>query len=51
MKIADMILWPGTKICERLGVNPTRDAALIRWMINTLIYLVIALIVVWIIVV
>lgn len=51
MKIADMILWPGTKICERLGVNPTGDAALIRWMINTLVYLVIALIVVWIIVV
>ncbi|WP_293440309.1 hypothetical protein [Planktotalea sp.] len=51
MKISDMVLWPGTKICERLGVDPTGDVALIRWMINTLIYLVIALIFVWIIVV
>ncbi len=51
MGIADMILWPGTKICEMMGIDPSSDAGLIRWMINTLIYLVLALIVVWVIVV
>jgi len=51
MSIADMILWPGTKICERMGVDPTSDAGLIRWMVNTLIYLVLSLVLVWIIVV
>lgn len=50
MSIADMILWPGTKICERMGIDPNSDAGLIRWMVNTLIYLVLSLIVVWIIV-
>ncbi|MEN8891412.1 hypothetical protein [Planktotalea arctica] len=51
MGIADMVLWPGTKVCEKLGIDPTSDAGLIRWMINTLIYLVLALILVWVIVV
>jgi hypothetical protein len=23
MTLTDLILWPGTKLCERLGVNPT----------------------------
>lgn len=43
MKIADMILWPGTKICERLGVDPESDAGLIRSMFNMIVYLVIIL--------
>jgi len=47
MSIADMILWPGTKICERMGVDPTSDAGLIRWMVNTLIYLVLSLVLCW----
>lgn len=51
MSIADMILAPGTKICEKMGVDPTADGGLIRWMVNTLIYLILALIMVWIIVV
>lgn len=51
MGLADMILWPGTKICEKMGIDPSSDAGLIRWMINTLIYLVLALVVVWIAVV
>ena len=51
MNFADMVLWPGTKICEKLDIDPSSDAGLVRWMINTLIYLVLALIVVWIIVV
>ncbi|WP_175469228.1 hypothetical protein [Pseudorhodobacter antarcticus] len=51
MTLADMILWPGTKVCERLGVDPTGDAVLIRWLINTLVYLTVSLIIVWIVVV
>lgn len=51
MTFSDMVLWPGTKICEKMGIDPSSDAGLIRWMINTLIYLVVALLVVWIVVV
>ena len=49
MTLADLILWPGTQFCKWIGVEPTSDAGLIRWMINTLVYLFIGLIVVWII--
>lgn len=48
MSLSEAILWPGTKVCQRLGVDPERDAGLIRWMINTFVYLVVGLIVVWI---
>ena len=51
MNFADLVLWPGTKICELMGIDPSADAGLIRWMLNTLIYLIVALIVVWIVVV
>ena len=51
MSLSEAILWPGTKVCERLGVDPTADAGLIRWLINTLVYLVVSLAVVWVIVV
>jgi len=50
MNLADAILWPGTKVCEYLGVDPKADAGLIRWFINTLVYLILSLAVVWIIV-
>jgi hypothetical protein len=30
-----------------LGVDPEGDAGLIRWMINTLVYLMVSLSVVW----
>jgi len=50
MSISDIFLWPGTKFCERLGIDPTSDAGLIRWMVNTIVYLVISLAVVWAIV-
>ena len=49
MTLSEAILWPGTKVCERLGVNPEGEAALIRWLVNTLVYLVVSLIVMWII--
>ncbi len=51
MSISEIILYPGTKVCAYYGVNPEGEGALIRWMINTLIYLVISLTVVWMIVV
>ncbi len=47
MSLSEAILWPGTKVCERLGVNPEGEAALIRWMVNSLVYLVVSLVVVW----
>lgn len=49
MSLSEAILWPGTKACERLGVDPESDAGLIRWMINTLVYLVVSLIIVWLV--
>lgn len=49
MTLSDIFLWPGTRVCERLGVDPTSDAGLIRWMINTLVYLAIALAIVWVV--
>ncbi|MFV2053332.1 hypothetical protein [Aliiroseovarius sp. YM-037] len=50
MTLSDAFLWPGTKACERLGLDPEADAGLIRWFFNTLFYLVIGLVIVWIIV-
>lgn len=50
MTPSQAFLLPGTKACEWLGVDPEADAGLIRWMINTLVYLVLGLIVVWIVV-
>ncbi len=49
MSLADVLLWPGTKICERLGVDPESDAGLIRSMFNMIIYLSVILPVIWII--
>ncbi len=49
MSLSKAFLWPGTKVCERLGVDPEGDAGLIRWMVNTLVYLVVGLIAVWVI--
>jgi hypothetical protein len=51
MTITQVLLWPGTKLCERLGVDPEADAGMIRWMFNTLFYLVVGLIIAWIVVV
>lgn len=35
----DLLLWPGTKICERMGIDPKGDAGLIRSMFNMIVYL------------
>jgi hypothetical protein len=49
MSLTQAFLWPGTKVCERLGVDPEGEAALIRWMVNTFVYLIASLIVVWVV--
>lgn len=51
MKLAEAFLWPGTKACEYFGVDPEGEAGLLRWLVNTIVYLVLSLIVVWIFVV
>ena len=51
MKIFEIFLWPGTKFCEYIEVDPTADAGLIRWMVNTLVYLFVSLMVLWAVVV
>ena len=47
MSLTKIMLWPGTKICERLGVEPESDAGLIRSMFNMIVYLVLILGVMW----
>jgi len=51
MTLSEALLWPGTKVCERMGVDPEGEAGLLRWLVNTLVYLVASLIVVWIVVI
>jgi hypothetical protein len=48
MSFVDIILWPGTKICEAMGVEPTSDQGLIRSMLNMLVYLIAILFGMWI---
>lgn len=47
MTFIDMLLWPGTKICEHMGVDPKSDAGLIRSMFNMIVYLVVILGLMW----
>ena len=49
MTVTSIILWPGTKICERMGVDPEADQGLIRSMFNMLVYLVVMLALMWMI--
>lgn len=49
MSISDVILWPGTKVCERIGIDPEADAGLIRSMFNMIIYLCVILTAMWVI--
>ncbi len=48
MTFTDIILWPGTKICEKMGVDPEADQGLIRSMFNMLVYLIVILFGMWI---
>lgn len=47
MSFAELVLWPGTKFCEYIGIDPTSDAGLIRWMFNSLVYSIVMLFVAW----
>lgn len=47
-KIADAILWPGTKMCEFFEVDPKGELGLLRSFFNMLFWLPLGLIVVWI---
>ena len=47
MTLTDIILWPGTKICEAMGIEPTSDQGLIRSMFNMLVYLIVILFFMW----
>ena len=47
MSISEIILWPGTKVCEYLNVDPESDQGLIRSMFNMLIYLIVILFAMW----
>lgn len=49
MTMVDVLLWPGTKICERMGVDPTSDAGLIRSMFNMIVYLIVILGLMWVV--
>lgn len=49
MSLTDLLLWPGTRICRLLGINPEGDMGLIRSMFNMLIYLTVMLIILWIV--
>lgn len=49
MTLTDYILWPGTKLCEWMGVDPEKDQGLIRSMFNMLVYLVVLLGVMWLV--
>jgi hypothetical protein len=46
MKFADALLWPGTFLCKRFGVDPKSDMGLMRSFFNFLIWLPLGLIVV-----
>ena len=47
MSLTAIFLWPGTKICGFLGVDPEGDAGLIRSMFNMIVYLVVILGFMW----
>ena len=47
MSIFDALLYPGTLVCRRMGIDPEIDQGLIRSMFNMLIYLVVILCGLW----
>ena len=46
-KLTGAILWPGTKIVERMGIDPESDNGLLRSMFNMLIWATSGLFLVW----
>ena len=47
MIIFKALLYPGTLVCRRMGIDPERDQGLIRAMSNMLIYLIVILSFMW----
>ena len=47
MSIFDALLYPGTLVCRRMGIDPESDQGLIRSMFYMLIYLVVILCGLW----
>lgn len=47
MSIVDIMLWPGTKVCQWMNIEPESDQGLIRSMFNMLIYLTVILFSLW----
>jgi hypothetical protein len=43
----DALLYPGTLVCRRMGIDPESDQGLIRSMFNMLIYLIVILCGLW----
>jgi hypothetical protein len=43
--LANIFLWPGTKLCEKIGVDPTADMGLMRSFFNFMIWLPVGLLV------
>lgn len=48
MTCTEILLWPGTKLCQLFGVEPEKDMGLIRSMFNMLVYLPVMLVILWI---
>ncbi len=49
-KLRRAFLWPGTKLTEKLGIDPDSEFGLLRSLFNTLIWTVIGLAIVFIVV-
>jgi len=49
-KLVDLLLWPGTYICNRMGIDPKSDMGLMRSLFNMLILSTVGLFIVWYIV-
>ena len=47
MWFVNAMLWPGTVICRKIGVDPESDMGLVRSMFNMIIYLVVLLGALW----
>ena len=43
--LADILFWPGNTICRKMGIDPDGDAGLLRWLLNSLIYTIVSLII------
>ena len=48
-KIADELLWPGTVLCRWFNIDPKSDMGLMRSFFNFMVWLPLALIVVYIV--